>query len=143
MFSEKTDVPHPETGLWWHEAVSLNIRSRSPKSNELLILSDLYRLANLVTFHHTCNISLYFAHFWENLLTKISEFPSISYTSPYSEFQVSLPRSEDFLLCLIILPIWKRKSPYYSFQMDHMYAFQPMVHETTCRQTPFGLISVD
>ena len=27
--------------------------------------------------------SLYFAHFWENLPTKISEFPSIYYTSPY------------------------------------------------------------
>ena len=34
-----------------HEAVTLKIRSRSPKSNKLLILSDLYRLANLVTFH--------------------------------------------------------------------------------------------
>ena len=29
----------------------MKIRSRSPKSNKLLILSDLYRLANLVTFH--------------------------------------------------------------------------------------------
>ena len=35
---------------------------------------------------------LYFAHFWENLSTKISEFTSISYTSPYLEFQVSLPK---------------------------------------------------
>ena len=34
-----------------HEAVTLKIRSRSPKSNQLLILSDLYRIANLVTFH--------------------------------------------------------------------------------------------
>ena len=34
-----------------HEGVALKIRSRSPKSNKLLILSDLYRLANLVTFH--------------------------------------------------------------------------------------------
>ena len=32
------------------EAVTLKIRSRSPKSNKLLILSDLYRFANLVTF---------------------------------------------------------------------------------------------
>ena len=38
-------------GNFSHEAVSLKIRSRSPKSNKLLILSDLYRLANLVTFH--------------------------------------------------------------------------------------------
>ena len=67
--------------------------------------------------------SLYFAHFWENLPSKISEFPSMSYTSPYLEFQVSLPKFENFLLCLIILPIWKRKSPYLSFQMYHMYKF--------------------
>ena len=33
-----------------HEAVTLKIRS-SPKSNKLLIVFDLYRLANLVTFH--------------------------------------------------------------------------------------------
>ena len=33
-----------------HQAVTLKIRSRSPKSNKLLILSDLYKLANLVTF---------------------------------------------------------------------------------------------
>ena len=57
-------------GSFSHEAVTLKIRSRSPKSNKLLILSDLYRPANLVTFH-------------------------------------------------------------------------PMVHEMTCRQTPFGLILVD
>ena len=66
--------------------------------------------------------SLYFAHFWENLPTKISEFPAISYTSPFLEFKVSLPQFENFLLCLIILPIWERKSPYLSFQMYHTYA---------------------
>ena len=38
-------------GNFSHEAVTLKIRSRSPKSNKLLILSDLYRLANLVTFY--------------------------------------------------------------------------------------------
>ena len=32
-------------GNFSHEAVTLKIRSRSPKSNKLLILSDLYRLA--------------------------------------------------------------------------------------------------
>ena len=47
VFSEKTDVPH----LPNHEAVTLKIRARSPKSNKQLILSDLFRLANLVTFH--------------------------------------------------------------------------------------------
>ena len=34
-----------------HEAVFLKIRSRSPKSNKLSIVSDSYRLANLVTFN--------------------------------------------------------------------------------------------
>ena len=38
-------------GNFSHEAVTLKIRSGSPKSNKLLILSDLYRLVNLVTFH--------------------------------------------------------------------------------------------
>ena len=38
-------------GHFSHEAVTLNIRSRSPKSNKQLILSDLFRPANLVTFH--------------------------------------------------------------------------------------------
>ena len=38
-------------GHFSHEAVTLKIRSRSPKSNKQLILSDLFRLANLVTFH--------------------------------------------------------------------------------------------
>ena len=36
------------------------------------------------------------------------------------EIQVSLPKFENFLLCLIILPIWKRKARYLSFQMYHM-----------------------
>ena len=40
-------------GNFSHEAVTLKIRSRSQKSNKLLILSDLYMLANLVTFHRT------------------------------------------------------------------------------------------
>ena len=34
-----------------HEAVTLKITSRSPKSDKLLILSDLNRCANLVIFH--------------------------------------------------------------------------------------------
>ena len=52
VFSEKTDVPHlPNQSIVAISAVTLKIRSRSTNSNKLLILSDLYRLANLVTFH--------------------------------------------------------------------------------------------
>ena len=55
VFSEKTDVPKPPKpvygGNFSHEAVTLKTRSRSTKLNKLSILSDLYRLANLVTFH--------------------------------------------------------------------------------------------
>ena len=50
----------------------------------------------------------------------MSEFPYISYTSPYFEFQISLPKFKNSLLYLIILPIWNRKSPYLSSQMYHM-----------------------
>ena len=55
VISEKTDVPHfPNQSMvatnFSDEAVTLKIRSRSPKSNKLLILSDLYRLANFVSF---------------------------------------------------------------------------------------------
>ena len=46
---------------------------------------------------------------------------NISYTSPYLEFQISLFKIKKFLLCLIILPILKSKSPYFASQMDHMY----------------------
>ena len=54
VFRENRCPPPPKPvygGNFSHEAVTLKIRSRSPKSNKLLILSDLYRLANLVTFH--------------------------------------------------------------------------------------------
>ena len=53
VFRENRCLPPPKVygGNFSHEAVTLKIRSRSPKSNKLLILSDLYRLANLVTFH--------------------------------------------------------------------------------------------
>ena len=34
----------------------------------------------------------------------------ISYISPYLEFQISLSKFKNSLLCLIILTIWKRKS---------------------------------
>ena len=39
-------------------------------------------------------------------------FPYIPYTSCYLEFWISLLQIKKFLLCLIILPIWKGKSPY-------------------------------
>ena len=54
VFRENRCPPPPKSvygGNFSHEAVTLKIRSRSPKSNKLLILSDLNRLANLVTFH--------------------------------------------------------------------------------------------
>ena len=51
VFSEKTDVPHLPNQSMVAISVTLKIRSRSPKSNKLLILFDLYRLTNLVTFH--------------------------------------------------------------------------------------------
>ena len=54
VFRENRCLPSPKPaygGNFSHEAVTLKIRSRSPKSNKLLILSSLYRLANLVTFH--------------------------------------------------------------------------------------------
>ena len=54
VFRENRCPPPPKPGYggnFSHEAVTLKIRSRSPKFNKILILSDLYRLANLVTFH--------------------------------------------------------------------------------------------
>ena len=64
-------------------------------------------------------ISPYIFPFFEKIsLFGISEFPYISYTSPYFEFQVSLPKFKNSLLCLIIHPIWKRKSPYLSVGVD-------------------------
>ena len=54
VFRENRCPPPPKPvygGNFSHEAVTMKISSRSPKSNKLLILPDLYRLANLVTFH--------------------------------------------------------------------------------------------
>ena len=54
VFRENRCPPSPKPvygGNFSHEVVTLKIRSMSPKSNKLLILSDLYRHANLVTFH--------------------------------------------------------------------------------------------
>ena len=36
------------------------------------------------------------------------------------EFQISLPKFKNSLLSLIILPIWKTKSPFLSSGMYHM-----------------------
>ena len=47
VFRENRCPPLPKPvygGNFLHEAVTLKIKSRSPKSNKLLILSDLYRL---------------------------------------------------------------------------------------------------
>ena len=50
-------------------------------------------------------------------LFRISDFPLIFCTSSYLEVQLFLPKIMNFLLCLIILPIWKGKSS----QMFHMF----------------------
>ena len=54
VFRENRSPPLPKPvygGNFSHEAVTSKIRSRSPKPNKQLILSTLYRLTNLVTFH--------------------------------------------------------------------------------------------
>ena len=51
VFRENRCLPPPKHvygGNFSHEAMTLKIRSRSPKANMLLILSDLHRLATLV-----------------------------------------------------------------------------------------------
>ena len=73
---------------------------------------------------HTCDISLIrrdLPTFDKIFLCGISEFPYISYISPYLEFWIVLFEIKNFILCLIILPIWKGKSPYFACQMYHMY----------------------
>ena len=67
VFRENRCPPPPKPvygGNFSHEAVTLKIRSRSQKSKQLLILSDLYKLANLVTFQSmvheiTCRQTLF------------------------------------------------------------------------------------
>ena len=73
--------------------------------------------------HHTCDISLFRRDFPIDKLSLFgnSEFPYKSYISPYLEFWISLFQIKKFLLCLIILPIWKGKSPYLASQVYHMY----------------------
>ena len=52
VFRENRCSPPPKPvngGNFSHEVATLKIRSMSPKSNKLLILSDLYWLGDLVT----------------------------------------------------------------------------------------------
>ena len=98
--------------------MTLKIRSRSPKSNKLLILSDLYRLANLVTFHPmvheiTCRQKL------------LANFGGLSLT--------------------VTLKIRSRSpKPIQLFIMSKCYIhanlvkIRQLVHEILCTQAPFG-----
>ena len=70
-------------------------------------------------FGHTCDIPLFHRDlpiFEQISLFGISKFPYITYTSPYFKFQISLFEIKN-LLCLVILPILKSKSPYLASQM--------------------------
>ena len=46
--------PHT-TKFWFSTAVTLKIRSRSPKSNQLFVISQLYIHKNLVRIHQLVN----------------------------------------------------------------------------------------
>ena len=73
---------------------------------------------------HTCDISLFRRNlpiFQQISLFEILKFPYITFTSPYFKFQIPLFEIKNFLLCLIILPISKSKSPYLASQINHMY----------------------
>ena len=100
-FSDSTEV------LWWNSQVCAR----------LLYQSQIQGI-------HTCDISLFrrdLPIFEQISLFGISKFPYITYTSPYFKFKISLFEIKNFLLCLIILPILKSKSPYLASQMYHMY----------------------
>ena len=94
----------------------------------------LLHMTFMVGGTHTCDISL----FWRVLpifeqisLFGISNFPYKAYTSPCFKFQISLFEIKNFLLCLIILPILKSKSPYLASQMYHMYGdVKPQIKQT-------------
>ena len=102
-------------GNFSHEAVTLKIRSRSPKSNKLLILSDLYRLANLVTFHPMDIMQT--NTFWLN-------FGGLSLA--------------------VTLKIRSSPKPIQLFIMSKCYIhanlvkIHQLVHEILCTQAPFG-----
>ena len=50
-------------------------------------------------------ISPYILHIFEKISQQKFQNFLLHHTSPYLEFQVSLPKFDNFLLCLIILPI--------------------------------------
>ena len=79
-----------------------------------------------VIFPYFGGSSLYFANFLENLPICQIVFGYITSTSPFLEFQTSLPKFKNSLLCLIILSIWKRKSPYLSTNVSHAWIFLHM-----------------
>ena len=119
VFRENRCPPPPKavySGNFSHEAVTLKMRSKSSKSNKLLILSNLYRLANLVTFHPmgheiTCRQTL------------LAYFGGLSLT--------------------VILKIRSRSpKPIQLFIMSKCYAnlvkICKLVHEILCTQAPFG-----
>ena len=90
-------------------------------------------------FRHTCDISLFrrdLPIFEQISLSGISKFPYITYTSPYFKFLISLFEIKNFLLCLIILPILKSKSPYLASQMYHMYGFRYQIFSQLAEKIP-------
>ena len=122
IFRENRCPPPPKpvySGKFSHEAVTLKIKSRSPKSNKLLILSNLYRLANLV--NSPSNGS------WDNMQT--------------NTFWLNFGG-----LCLAVT--WKIRSrspkPIQLFIMSKCYIHAnlvkicQLVHEILCTQAPFG-----
>ena len=108
------------------KAYQLDImKTRPVKLKIFMVIFFIFFLYSLKTQVHTCDISLFrrdLPIFEQISLFGISKFPYITYTSPYFKFQISLFEIKNFLLCLIILPILKSKSPYLASQMYHMYA---------------------
>ena len=119
VFRENRCPPPPKPvygGNFSHEAVTLKIRSRSPKSNKLLILSDLYRLANIPSNGP-----------WDNMQTNTFwlNFGGLSLT--------------------VTLKIRSRSpKPIQLFIMSKCYIHAnlvkilQLVHEILCKQAPFG-----
>ena len=119
VFRENRCPPPPKPvygGNFNHEAVTLKIRS-SPKSNKLLTLSDLYRLANLVTFHpmvHNMQTNTFWLNFGGLSLTVTLKIRSRS-PKPIQLFIMSK--------CYIHANLVK---------------IRQLVHEILCTQAPFG-----
>ena len=86
--------------------------------NLLQIQPNFPTLGWLPILTYVCDISLFrrdLPIFQQISLFRISKFPYI-----YNVY-ISLFEINNFLLCLIILPISKSKSPYMASQMYHMY----------------------